>query len=377
MAELEIIRVENASLLNAFIDLPWQIYQDAPNWVPPLKKELRKLLTPNKHPFWEFSERILLLARRGSEPVGRLAGIIDCNYNRYHHAHTGIWGFFECRNDRDAAQALFSEVESWLASKGMNRVVGPFNPSTNYEVGMLIQGFEHKATFMMPYNPPYYPWLLESRGYRKEKDLLSFVVGKDWQLTEWIQKLADRLKRSGNFTVRPADKSRFTEELLLIKEVYEDCWSDNWGFVPMTDGEFEEMGRNLRLILDYDLVFIIEYKGRPVGIAVIVPDINPLLQRFNGKFGLLGVAKYLMYKKEVEGLRGLLFGVRKEYRKLGVPFLALEYLYHALKERPHYRYLELGWNLEDNEEINELEHECGARLFKKYRVFGKNLPVAP
>lgn len=383
MAKVEIVRVKTSSELNAFVDLPWEIYRDDPNWGPPLKRQFRRLLTPGKHPFWEFSERILLLAQRGSETVGRLAGIIDRNYHRSHDDRTGMWGFFECRDDREAAHALFSEVEGWLASKGMNRAIGPFNPSSNYEIGLLIQGFEHRATFMMPYNPAYYTWLVESCGYRKEKDLLSFVVSSDWELSDWIQRMAERLKRSGHFAVRSADESRFFDELRLIKQIYEDCWSQNWGFVPMTEKEFEEMGRNLRRIIEPDLIFIIYYKGEPVGMAVIVPDINPLLQRLNGKLRLLELAKLglarlriLTYRGNINGLRGLLFGIRRDYRKLGVPFLVLESLYHALRQRPHYEYLELGWNLEDNEDINELEQDCGARLFKKYRVFGKNFPAA-
>ena len=291
MSKVEIVPVETSSQLNAFVDLPWRIYRDDPNWGPPLKHQFRRLLTPGRHPFWEFAERTLLLARRGSEMVGRLAGIVDHNYQQQHDGDTGIWGFFDCLDDREAAHALFSEMERWLASKGMKRAIGPFNPSTNYEIGMLIQGFEHRATFMMPYNPAYYSWLVESCGYRKEKDLLSFVVGSDWELTGWIQRTADRLKRTGHFSVRSVDMSRFFEELRLIKQIYEDCWSDNWGFVPMTEKEFEEMGKNLRRIAEPDLVFIIDYKGEPVGMAVIVPDINPILQRFNGRLRLLELAK--------------------------------------------------------------------------------------
>ena len=180
MADIEIIPVEGGSELKDFIDLPWRIYGSYPNWVPPLKEEVRRMLDPGGHPFWEFSERILFLVRRGSETVGRIAGIIDRHYNQFHGEKMGIWGFFECDDDPEAAAALFSSVETWALQKGMTFMRGPLSPSTNYEVGLLIEGFAHAPVLMMTYNPPYYPGLVESCGYTKEKDLMAFLI--DWRL---------------------------------------------------------------------------------------------------------------------------------------------------------------------------------------------------
>lgn len=376
MPSIEIIRVEKSAELSAFIEVPWNVYRGDPNWAPPIKKYVRKLLDTARHPFWRFSDQLLLLARRNNKVVGRIAGIVDRNFNQRHNTRQAAWGFFECDNDPEAALALFTEVESWAQEKGMKRLLGPFNPSTNYEVGTLVEGFQHPATFMMPYNPPYYMDLVDSAGFRKEKDLLSFMVDKSWRLQEWMQKISDRIRREGHVTIKHCDKKTFVQDLELIKRIYDDCWAGNWGFVPMTDEEFAEMGETLLKIVDTDFAFILLYKDEPAGVGVAVPDINPLLKRMNGKIGISGAMKALLFRKEIKGLRGLLFGIKKDYRASGLPFFALDYMYDTIRRKPAYSYLELGWNLEDNKEINQLELDCGARLFKRYRIFGKSVTVA-
>src|SRR5208283_835814 len=193
MAGIEITAVEKGPELKDFIDMPWRIYADYPNWVPPLKQEIRRLLDPKKHPFWEFSERILFLVRRGPKTVGRIAGIIDRHYNQFHNENMGIWGFFECDDDQEAAAALFSSVETWVREKGMTFMRGPLNPSANYEVGLLIEGFNYPPALMMVYTPPYYPRLVESCGFTKEKDLLAFLIDGAYRLPEWIDHLAERI----------------------------------------------------------------------------------------------------------------------------------------------------------------------------------------
>ena len=193
MTGLEITTVDGESELKDFIDLPWRIYAEYPNWVPTLKKEVRRMLDPHRHPFWEFSEGTLFLARRGSETVGRIMGIIDHNYNRFHNEKMGIWGFFECVDDPEAAAALFSSVEAWVRRKGMTFIRGPLSPSTNYEVGLLIEGFNYPPALMMTYTPPYYQGLVESCGFAKEKDLLAFLIDGDYRLPEWMDHLAERI----------------------------------------------------------------------------------------------------------------------------------------------------------------------------------------
>lgn len=378
MSQVSIISVTKNSDMNDFIDLPWKIYEKDDNWVPPLKKAVRRILDREKHPFWKFSEGILYLARRGSHTVGRIVGIIDHNYNRFHNETSGAWGFFECENDPEAAHALFSSVEEWVAARGMTFLRGPLNPSTNYEVGMLIEGFDLPPTIMMCYNPPYYPNLVESYGFTKEKDLLALVLDKESEKAQagrnLLSRLAKRICEKGKVVIRNARRENFESEMALIKELYHAAWAPNWGFVPMTNEELNEMGQNLVRFMDPELVFFVYYNDEPVGFCIIIPDINPVLKRLNGKIGVLGLLKIPMYKKEIVGLRGLLFGFKRSHQKLGLPLVAFDHLNRLRTEKkPHYQYLEFGWNLEDNHDINQFEMDLGARIWKRYRIYGKKV----
>ena len=372
-ADIEIVVVEGGSELKDFINLPWKLYAKYPKWVPPLKKEVRRLLDPSHHPFWATAERRLFLARRGSQTVGRIAGIIDRCYNDFHHEQMGIWGFFECADDPAVAAALFSAVETWTREKGMNFVRGPLNPSTNYEVGLLIEGFDYPPALMMAYNPPYYSRLVESCGYAKEKDLFAFLIEGDYQLPEWMNSLAGRIARKKGIQIRPFNLKQADVEFAQVKEIYNDCWSANWCFVPLSDEEMKDIQKSVLTFADPDLAFFIYYEDEPAAVCIIFPDVNPLLKRLNGRVGLLGLLKVLLYRREITGLRCLMLGVKEKYRQLGVPMLVFHHIFEVVRKKAKYNYLEMGWTLEDNEAVNTLTVEAGARPYKKYRIFKKCL----
>jgi hypothetical protein len=372
-AGIEIVVVEGGSELKDFINLPWNLYAEYPRWVPPLKKEVRRLLDPRRHPFWSSAERRLFLALRGSQVVGRIAGIIDRCYNEFHGERMGIWGFFECADDPAAAKALFSAVETWARLKGMAFLRGPLNPSTNYELGLLVEGFDYLPALMMPYNPPYYSSLVESCGFAKEKDLLAFLIDGDYRLPEWMDSLAGRIARKKGIRIRPFRPKDEDAEFALIKEIYNDSWSANWGFVPLSDEEIRDIQKSVMTFADPDLAFFIYYEDEPAAVCVIFPDINPLLKRLNGRIGLLGLLKALLYRREITGLRCLLFGIKDKYRQLGIPMLAFHHIFEVVRQKDKYRSLELGWTLEDNAAVNTLAVEAGARPYKRYRIFRKSL----
>jgi hypothetical protein len=373
MAGIDIIAVEGRSALKDFIDLPWRIYAANPNWVPPLKKEVRRILAPHSHPFWEFSERILFLARRGSETVGRIVGIIDRHYNQVHNEKMGIWGFFECADDPEATAALFASVETWARQKGMTFLRGPLSPSMNYESGLLIEGFDYPPVVGMAYNPPYYLQLVESCGFTKEKDLLAFLIDGEYRLPEWMERLAQRTAQKKGVRIRQVDPKRLDAEFALIREIYNDSWSGNWGFVPLTDNEMRGIQKSVQPFADPELVFFMYYDDEPAAVCVIFPDVNTLLKRLNGRIGLSGLLKALIYRREIKGLRLLMFGIKEKYRQLGLPMLAFHHIYAVARENKNYRNLEMGWTLEDNESINSLIEETGARRYKKYRISRKTL----
>ncbi|MFO7714684.1 acyl-CoA N-acyltransferase [Desulfosarcina sp.] len=373
MAGLKISTVAGGSELKDFIDLPWRIYAEYPRWVPPLKHEVRRMLDLRKHPFWEFSERILFLARRGAETVGRIAGIIDGHYNQFHNEKMGIWGFFECADDPEVAAALFSSVETWFRRKGMTFMRGPLSPSTNYEVGLLMEGYDYAPALMMAYNPPYYSGLVESCGFTKEKDLLTFLLDGEYRLPGWMDRLAEKIARKKGIHIRHAHLEDAATEFALIRDIYNDAWSDNWGFVPLSDNEMRDIQRNVMKFADPDMAFFIYYMDEPAAFCLVFPDLNPLLKRLNGRIGLLGALKFFLYRREINGLRLLMFGIKEKYRQLGLPMLAFHHLYEIVRKKEKYRYMELGWTLEDNESINGLIEEAGAKSYKKYRIFRKSL----
>jgi len=365
--------VTNRLDMERFVDLPWEVYRGDPNWIPPLKRDVHRLLDNSRHPFWRFSERILFLAKRGSKVVGRIAGIIDGNYNVHYHEKMGAWGFFECLDDPEAATALFSSVEGWACGKGLDFLRGPLNPSLNYEAGTLVQNFAYPPTLLMTYNPPYYIRLIEESGFQKEKDLFSFWVDKNLQIPEWATPVIEGIREKRDLWVRPGNPKEFASELALIWNLYNACWSHNWGYVPPSQEEAAEIGRNLKRIIDPDLVFFVYYKSEPVGVGFALPDWNPVLKKLNGKIGLLGLVKILKYKKEINGLRGFMFGVREECRQLGLPIAAFDHMYRLLTQQNRYQYMELGWTLEDNDPINEMFREGGLEVYRKYRIYKKPL----
>jgi hypothetical protein len=373
MAGIDIITVESKSELKDFIDLPWKIYAAYPRWVPTLKKDIRRLLDPAKHPVWESAERILFLARRGSETVGRIAGAIDRAYNRFHGEKMGIWGFFECADDQEAATALFASAEAWARQKGMTFMRGPLSPSTNYEIGLLIEGFDYPPVVEMPYQPPYYLRLIESCGYAKAKDLLAFLIEGEYRLPEWMDSLAGRIAQKKSIHIRRINPKALTAEFDLIRDIYNDSWSGNWGFVPLSGPEMRDIQKNVMQFMDTDLAFFIYYEDEPAAVCVIFPDMNLLLKRLNGRIGVTGVLKALRYQRKIDGLRLIMFGIKEKYRQMGIPLLAFHHIYEVVRGKKKYRYMEMGWTLEENEAINTLIREAGGKQNKKYRVFEKSL----
>ncbi len=372
MAQMEIVRAVSRTEREAFVDLPWEIYEGDRNWVAPLKSRVHRLLDPSKHPFWERAERELFLARRGSDIVGRIVGIVDHNANRFHDQRLGSWGFFECRNDPEAAALLFCAVEDWLRGKGMEYVRGPMNPSPNYEIGLLVEGFEYPPVVMMTYNPPYYVDLVENDGFEKEKDLLALQADESHRWSGRVERLVNRQRERNHIHIRPLKMGALDREVEIMKALYEESWSDTWAFSPMTDGEAGELRGNLRWFADPDLVFFMYYGEEPAGVAMFLPDVNELLKQFNGKIGLVGLVKAVLYRRRIKGMRGVLFGVKEKYRKLGLSLAALDYFDRVARAK-HYRHAEFSWVLEDNLAAHRLGREGGALVYKRYRVYKKPL----
>lgn len=375
MAAISIVAVTTAAQMTTFIDLPWDIYRDYPLWVPPLKRQERHLLTPGKHPYWENAEGQLLLALRDGRAVGRIAALHDHNYNRTAGENCGAWGFFECQNDPEAAHALFAAARDWLEARGCAYMRGPLNPSTNYTCGMLVDGFELAPAIMMPWNPPYYPMLVESWHMRKEQDLFAYLFDKKtMQVAPEVRKQIDFFKGNGEFTYRISSKDTLTDDIRTMLDIYQQSWADNWGFTPMPLAEAEEHIKELKSVLDTEFFVLFYHKGQAAGGMLALPDMNPLLKRCNGSLGLSTLWHYWQSRKQMrEGYRLLLFGIKEEFRLMGLPLLLLDFMFAQARKRPDFSWVEGSWSLEDNIAINDLIEDFGGVLTKRYRIYRREI----
>jgi len=367
----EIRPVTNKTDLKKFIRLPWKIYKDHPHWVPPLIRDVKFKLNREKHPFFEHARMELFVAENGNEIVGRIAAVVNERYNEFHHEKLGFFGMFECVDDLETARLLYTAAEDWCRKEGMDRILGPVNLSMNDECGFLLEGFDLDPAIMMPYTPEYYLKLSEECGYIKAKDLYGYLKG-EVGVVERIAKLVERVKSKEDVVVRPMDMKNFSKEVEIIKDIYNAAWEVNWGFVPMTPAEMDLMAKELKPIAEPELVLFAEVKGEPVGVAITLPDLNFVLKKLNGKLGPVQLLKFFYYKRKIKGLRSVIFGLKKEYRRTGIN-VVLYYETEVRGARIGYEWCEMSWNLEDNEMINRFDEAVGGKLYKKYRLYEKGL----
>jgi len=366
--ELYVREVKNEQDLRAFIQFPWKIYNEDPHWVPPLIKDLLQKFSPG-HPFRSHSEMILFLAYKEGQIAGRIAGIIDHYYVEFHQEKVGFFGFFESVADAEVAERLLSKVETWLKEHGMAKMIGPMNPSTNDECGLLVEGFDASPCLMMPYNPPYYPSLLENFGLKKAMDLYAYFLEESSFLSDRLTRITERLvKREPRLRARPINLRHLEEELKIVKEIYNQAWSKNWGFVPLTEEEIDDLAKNLKPLLVPDVILFAYFGEEPVGFSVSLPDYNEVLKHLNGKVGLLGGLKFLYYSRKITKLRTMLLGVKHAFRKKGVEGLLYAETFKRGIKKGYFR-AECSWILENNLLMQHGIEAMGGKRDKTYRIY--------
>jgi hypothetical protein len=373
--DLQIVRVEGRSALNDFIRLPWPFYADDPMWVPPLLMERRMHLSAS-NPFFEHALHCLWIAYRDDRPVGRISAQIDQLYiDRYQNA-TGFFGMLEAEDNPLTFQALLDTAETWLRSQGMQRISGPFNLSINQELGLLVEGFDTPPVLMMGHARPYYADRIEKNGYRKEKDLLAYIIDANFEQSAAMKRVTSRAKNRVH--IRSLRKSNFSEELEIIQDIFNDAWSQNWGFVPFTSKEFEHLGKDMKLLVDEDLIKIAEVDGEPAAFIVVLPNVNEAIQDLNGRllpFGWLKLLWRLKIKYPISA-RIPLMGVRRRFQDslLGA---ALAFMVIGALQEPGLKRgvkkVELSWILEDNIGMRNIIESIGGRVYKTYRIYSKEL----
>jgi hypothetical protein len=381
-SDVRIVPVTTEAQRSEFAKFPWQIYRDDPLWVPPIFQDHLALLTPGKHPFWEHAEQQLFLARRSGEIVGTICAHVNHRHNEIHEDRVGFFGFFEAVDDQAVADALFEAASAWLREQGMDVIRGPENPSQNEEVGLLVDGFDMPRVVLNTYNPRYYQELIEQAGFRKAQDLyawdiLTSIFDLDVRkLPRKFLRVAEQAQKRENLVVRNIDMKRFDEEVDLVKQVYNEAWEQNWGFVPLTDHELDHFAQEMKMIVDPDLVHFAFVDGKPVGISLGIPDVyqamikaRPQPNRWSLPWTLL---KFLRHRRRIKGLRLWAMGVVPEYRTLGID--AVFYVETARKAfAKGYQRCEMGWILESNDMMNRIIERLGGEIYKTYRIYERPL----
>ncbi len=373
---IKILPIQTKKQRAAFLKFPYKIYQNYPHWIPPLLVEQRKLLHPRRSPFLQHSEAQLFLAVKNDEICGRISAHTNTQHNKTHNDRTGFFGFFECIDDQEAADHLLKAAENWLKEKDRDSMRGPANFSVNETCGLLLDSFDDDPMIMMTYNPPYYQKLFSNYGLEKLIDLYAYKVEIS-EPSERLKKMSDHLERKGNFVVRSLDKSskrKLRSDLRKIFHVYEKAWQDNWGYVPMTDEEFEQTVENLLPVIKPEFVYLAEVDGKAVGVCAILPDYNFVIKKMNGKIFPFGWLKFLYYQNKISRLRLIIMGILDDYKRRGIDVIFYRKAFEAaFAQRKQYRSAELSWILENNTMMNRILQNLGAEIYKTYRFYEKKL----
>jgi GNAT superfamily N-acetyltransferase len=378
MTQLTIRPVVTRGDRKAFVDLAWEVYKGDPAWVPPLKQEVHGLIDPKENPWFGHGRAQLWLAERDGRPVGRISAQVDDLVLQHMGEGTGQWGMFECLGPEVASQ-LIGAAEDWLRAEGMTRALGPISISIWDEPGLEIEGFNEPPTVMMGHHRPQYSEWIEAAGYVKAKDLLTYSV----DIAHWQDPMIDRLiaagERNPRLRIRTVDKSRFETEAAIILGLLNDAWSENWGFLPLTDAEIAYAGKKFKPIIYSDLVRIAELDEEPVAFMMTLPDINELTVDLNGSLFPFGWAKLLwrLRKPQTRRARVPLMGVTKKLQgtrlSAQIAFMLIEYTRRALVRDYGVSVGEFGWILEDNKGMLSIAELPAARVNHRYRIYQKAL----
>lgn len=374
---LQSFDVHNRALIQQFVKVPWSIYMDDPNWVAPLLKERLDLLSP-KHPYFEHAEVNFWIAYKDNQAIGRISAQYDHLKSTLDKKVVGYFGMFECIDDSQIAACLINEAQQWLKGKGCEVARGPFNLSINQESGLLVDGFDTPPYIMMGHAKPYYQTLIESCGFVKAKDLYAWFNQSEFSDPPSMQRLVARYK--GRIVLRDIETKHFDRDIKIMREIFNDAWANNWGFISFTQKEFVHLGKEMLQLIPASHFKLAELDGEPVGMIAGLPNFNQITKDLNGRLFPFGIFKFLWRLKFSPPTTGrvALLGIKQKYQNQligsALAFLLIDQIKQVAKKTGVLEH-EMSWVLEDNQRLNKILESLGGKRYKTYRVFEKQLTV--
>jgi hypothetical protein len=370
---VEVVAVNSPAEMDRFIRLPFALYASDPNWVPPLLLEREEALSPKKNPYFQHAEAKFWLARQDGRDVGRISAQID---RLVKDPEVGHFGMIAAEDRPEVFAALFAAAEGWLRERGKKRVLGPFNLSINEETGLLVDGFDTPPMLLMGHDARYTGPRIEALGYVKAKDVIAYIRDTESELPSTVQRFIAR-RLPGTMKVRNLDTRRYKEEFDTVTEIFNDAWSQNWGFIPFTEAEIAHMAKSLKPLIDPKCVVIVELNGRAIGFGIALPNLNELIADFKGKLIPFNWLKLLWrMKRGARTARVPLMGVRRSFNGglIGglAPLLIIDSIRKALRDKG-VRQVEMSWILENNRPMRHMIEQLGGVAYKTYRVYEKPL----
>ncbi len=369
---ITVTKVQSKKELKKFVRLPWQIYKNDPYWVPPLINDKMKFLDKKRGVFFEFGEAEYFLAYKNGQLAGRIDAHVDHQYEKYHDMDTGFFGFFECINDQEVANALFEAAEDWVSKKGKTKILGPESFTIYDETAMLYDGFDSSPVILLTYNPPYYNDLVTGHGFEKAIDWYAFVLRRDVKPKASMYRVRDRVLKQHNVAIKPLTKKEINKRLEQIKVIFKDAWRENWGHTPLTERQYEHLASELKLVVKPEMTYFAEVGDKTVGFILTILDANQAIKRANGRLFPFGLIKIMLGLKKIKHIRILAMGVLEEYRNRGLDVaFYLETIDTGM--RLGLEECECSMIVETNELMIHALEKTGAKKYKTYRIYQKSI----
>ena len=374
---IKIKSVQTKKDLKQFMMLPFKLYKNDPHWVAPLIMDQKNFFNPKKNPYYEHSEVQLFLAEKDGEIAGRISAQTNTQHNNFHEDKVGFFGFFECINNQEVADALFAEAYKWLKEKEMDTMRGPMNFSTNDECGLLVDGFESSPFILMTHNFKYYLELYKNAGFTKSMDLLAYLIPKR-PTPERLQRIAEKLQKRGRFIVRELsskNKKELRKDLETVFTVYTKAWEKNWGFVPMTEKEFFHLIDSMIDVVRPEFFYLAFVDNKPAGFYVALPDYNQILKKMKGHLFPFGIFHMLLGRNKITAMRVITMGVIKEFQNRGIDTVFYTKNFQMANNHKKLNIInaEMSWILETNTMMNRIAANLGGWVHKTYRILDKKI----